>query len=55
MKALMLAAQEETRVSRHIAARSHELTEAMKKDSLSMKTVNNPQPLGITGDILIIQ
>jgi hypothetical protein len=39
MQRIMEATQEETRTSRVLAIRAHELTEEMKKDSLSMKTV----------------
>lgn len=40
MQRIMEATQEETRTSRVLAIRAHELTEEMKKDSLSMKTVS---------------
>lgn len=39
MQAILKATQEETKVSQVMAKRAHELTEEMKKDSLSMKTV----------------
>lgn len=39
MQAIMEATQEEIKVSRGLAAKAHKLTESMKKDSLSMKTV----------------
>jgi hypothetical protein len=39
MQEIMRATQEETRMSRAMAFRAQELTEEMKKDSLSMKTV----------------
>lgn len=39
MQAIMKATQEETKVSRDLAVKAHKLTESMKMDSLSMKTV----------------
>jgi hypothetical protein len=39
MQQILRATQEETRMSRTMAIRAHELTEEMKKDSLSMKTI----------------
>jgi hypothetical protein len=39
MQGILKATQEETRASRTMAVRAHELTEEMKKDSLSMKTI----------------
>jgi hypothetical protein len=40
MQEMMRATQEETKMSRVMAIRAHELTEEMKKDSLSMKTAS---------------
>lgn len=39
IQAIMKATQEETKVSRDLAVKAHKLTESMKMDSLSMKTV----------------
>ena len=39
MQEIMKATQEETKVSRGLAVKAHKLSESMKKDSLSMKTV----------------
>jgi len=41
MQAIMKATQEETKVSRGLAVKAHKLTESMKMDSLSMKTVRS--------------
>lgn len=41
MQAIMKATQEETKVSRDLAVKAHKLTESMKMDSLSMKTVRS--------------
>lgn len=40
MQAIMEATQEETKASRNLAIKAQKLTESMKKDSLSMKTVS---------------
>jgi hypothetical protein len=39
MQKILKATQEETAASKVMAGRAHELTEEMKKDSLSMKTI----------------
>lgn len=39
MQAIMEATQEETKVSRSLAVKAHKLSESMRKDSLSMRTV----------------
>ena len=39
MQKILKATQEETAASKVLAGRAHELTEEMKKDSLSMKTI----------------
>ena len=39
MQEIMKATQEETKVSQDLALKTHRLSESMKKDSLSMKTV----------------
>ena len=39
MQEIMKASQEETKISRDLASKAHKLTESMKQDSLSMKTV----------------
>jgi len=41
MQAIMKATQEQTKVSRGLAVKAHKLTESMKMDSLSMKTVRS--------------
>lgn len=40
MHAILLATQEDIKVSREIALRSHEIAEEMKQDSVAMKTVS---------------
>ena len=39
MQEILKATQQETKMSRAMAIKAHELTEEMKKDSLSMKTI----------------
>lgn len=39
MHAILLATQEDAKMSREIALRSHEIAEEMKQDSVAMKTV----------------
>lgn len=39
MQAIMEATQEETKVSRSLAVKAHKLSESMRKDSLSMRTI----------------
>ena len=39
MQEIMKATQEETKVSKDLALKTHKLSENMRKDSLSMKTV----------------
>lgn len=39
MQSLLQISQEEAKVSRILAAKAHKLSESMKKDSLSMRTV----------------
>ena len=39
LRKIMAAAQEETKVSRDLQVKAHKLSEDMKRDSLSMKTV----------------
>ena len=41
MQEIMKATQEEAQASRDLALKTHKLSESMKKDSLSMKTVNH--------------
>lgn len=40
MQAIMQAAQEETKISRVLATKAQKLSESMKEDSLSMRTVS---------------
>ena len=40
MQEIMKATRDETKVSRDLALKTHKLSESMKKDSLSMKTVD---------------
>ena len=46
MQEIMRAAQEETRIAGGMAIRAHQLTEDMKKDSISLQTVR-PYPISI--------
>lgn len=45
MHAILLATQEDARISRDIAKASHAVAEEMKQDSVAMKTVLSPQLL----------
>lgn len=45
MHAILLATQEDAKISREIALRSHEIAEEMKQDSVAMKTVSILAPL----------
>ena len=40
MQEIMKATQEEIKISQELALKTHRLSESMKKDSLSMKTVH---------------
>ncbi len=40
MQEIMKATQEETKISQDLALKTHKLSESMRKDSLSMKTVH---------------
>jgi hypothetical protein len=42
MHAILVATQEDARISRQIAIQSQELSRAMKRDSVAMKTVGSP-------------
>ncbi len=43
MREILKASQEEVKISRNLAVQANKVTEGMKKDSLSMKTVSSFQ------------